>query len=238
MRRLLEWQAILMRRFEQRIVSAASAVAPVSDVDAEYFASQFKADNVATVPIGYEFGAIPPYPTSETINILFVGKLDWRPNHDGLLCFLRDIWPAAHSARPELKLMVVGSGTPPPGPFPAGVELLGRVDDLTPLYGNAALAVIPIHYGSGTRVKGIEAARYGRATLSTTVGVEGLRMKPDEHYYRADTAAEWIRVLTRFSLEDASSMGKRAYQRLAPEFSADKAASIFSSLVGDLPARE
>ena len=55
-----------------------------------------------------------------------------------------------------------------------GIETLGFVPDLAALYGQARIALCPLQAASGTRIKIIEAAMYGRACVSTRIGAEGL----------------------------------------------------------------
>jgi glycosyltransferase involved in cell wall biosynthesis len=55
-----------------------------------------------------------------------------------------------------------------------GVIVVGEVDDIREAYERADLVVVPIRYGSGTRVKILEAVSHGRAVVTTPAGLEGL----------------------------------------------------------------
>jgi glycosyltransferase involved in cell wall biosynthesis len=50
------------------------------------------------------------------------------------------------------------------------------VEDLDDLYRKTRVVCVPILSGSGTRVKILEAAAYGKPVVSTSIGAEGLEM--------------------------------------------------------------
>src|ERR1035441_2729659 len=117
--------------------------------------------------------SVLPVHGSGTVELLFVGRLDWLPTHAGLTWFLEKVWPAVIEKREDLTLKIAGVGD---GRWLdrfrslSRIEFLGKVADIQPLYEASALAIAPLFQGSGTRVKILEAARYGRAVLTTTLG--------------------------------------------------------------------
>jgi Glycosyl transferases group 1/Coenzyme PQQ synthesis protein D (PqqD) len=66
---------------------------------------------------------------------------------------------------------------------------LGYVDNLDEFYDRAAVAVVPIQAGSGTRIKAIEAWAHGVPVVGTTMGLAGLHFRPGMEALVADTAA-------------------------------------------------
>jgi glycosyltransferase involved in cell wall biosynthesis len=68
----------------------------------------------------------------------------------------------------------------------AGVEVTGRVDDVRPFMDQAAVYIVPLRIGGGTRLKIFEAMAMGKAVVSTTVGAEGLPVVAGEHALIAD----------------------------------------------------
>ena len=60
----------------------------------------------------------------------------------------------------------------------AGVRVTGTVDDVRPYVAEAAVYVVPLRVGGGTRLKIFEALAMGKAVVSTTVGAEGLPLVP------------------------------------------------------------
>ena len=132
-------------------------------------------------------GELPP--PSQPI-VVFVGTACYDPNKEAILWLAKQIWPQIRRAVPQARLIVAGEGTADLGigSEPLGIEALGFVENLAPIYAAAMVAVCPIRRGSGTRIKIIEAAVNGRPVVSTTVGAEGLAFKPGAEILIVDDA--------------------------------------------------
>src|SRR5262249_19599568 len=63
------------------------------------------------------------------------------------------------------------------------------VPDVRPWMQTAAVVVVPLRVGGGTRLKILEAMATGRAVVSTSLGCEGLAVTPDEDIVVAGTPA-------------------------------------------------
>ena len=215
---LLREQGWLVGRFEEHISRRVRMVLPVSDDDAAIFSDW--ADDVQTVPIGMETPEVTAVPSGAP-NILFVGRLDWPPNREGLQWVLENVWPQVIARRPELTLTIVGSGSSEwLAPFATlpGVSFLGRVDTLAPYYDACAAALVPVFFGSGTRVKAIEASLHARVCISTAVGVEGLPLRSGCDFIRAESAEQWIDAIAELTVENAGRLGLSARERTGQKF--------------------
>jgi glycosyltransferase involved in cell wall biosynthesis len=224
-----EMQAWLVGRFENSLVVNAMCTCTVSQEDIEDFQQDCPNARYLTVPIGDDF-SVNPTPATSVSQLFFVGRLDWQPNVEGLRWFLESVWPEAKQRRPELELKIVGSGKgdwlQSYASLP-GISILGRVESLEPYYQDAAICLIPIFFGSGTRVKAIEASRYGRPCLSTAIGVEGLPLSNSVEYFNGETSEEWIDTLVHLDLEELNRRGKAAYVKLAPLYDRRASAKVF-----------
>ncbi len=232
---LITYQAKLVRGIEESLVKHSRMVATVSEEDLVGFCTEVPVIKGGVVPIGYEFGEVPPLPPEGSVVVLFLARLDWPPNREGLIWFLDEVWPKVADSRPDMELVVAGSGDAAPllerlNKAPR-CRFLGKVPEVAPLYRESHLSLVPIFYGSGTRVKAIEASRYGRPTLSTTIGVEGLGLQPGTSYLHGETAVEWIELLVSLSQEDIARIGRTAHDTLLESFDLDKTAVKFISLV-------
>ncbi|MFC6669016.1 glycosyltransferase [Marinobacterium aestuariivivens] len=126
----------------------------------------------------------------DEINILFVGAMRYLPNKDAVIWFVENILPKIKekSLRP-LSVTLVGfdpdqqvrdlGNTP-------GVTVTGGVDSVEPYFGKCHFFISPIRFGGGTRIKILEAMSYGKAVVSTTVGVEGIAVVNDHEIILAD----------------------------------------------------
>jgi glycosyltransferase involved in cell wall biosynthesis len=110
--------------------------------------------------------------------ILFCGSLWSTPNSEGLLWFYNKIWARVKQLFPELKLLIVGSGQLPEGfeslLSDSSLVFTGSVNDVKPFYEKAAIAIVPLLQGSGTRLKILEAMSFGLPVVSTAKGAEGI----------------------------------------------------------------
>ena len=223
-RAFLSYQSFLMAAFEKKICASCSAVFPVSSVDADIFKEMVQGPEIVSLPIG--IAAQPGAQPAEFIQgsprrLLFVGRLDWPPNRDGLRWLLEKVWPTAIQKAPDLELTIVGSGDgewlKPYLQLP-GLRFLGRVESVSPYYAESLVSVVPIFYGSGTRVKAIEASLNYRPCISTAIGVEGLGVEPGTHYFRAETEGEWVDALVNLGPEQARECGVSAFELAQASF--------------------
>jgi glycosyltransferase involved in cell wall biosynthesis len=150
--------------------------------------------------------------------VLFFGAINYHPNTDGVLFFLREVWPILKAKRPGVRFQVVGPNPPPiiaQWPDPA-VVVTGYVDDVRVPLGAATVVVAPLRIGGGTRLKVVEAMGLGKALVSTTLGAEGIDVTHDRDVLIADTPADFAQQVLRV-LEDgglARRLGTEA-RRLA-----------------------
>jgi glycosyltransferase involved in cell wall biosynthesis len=132
----------------------------------------------------------PSEPVREPFTMLFFGAVDYYPNTDGLLFFLDEILPRIRVRAPAARLYVVGRRPPDviASRHGRGVAIVGAVDDVRPYIERAAVVVVPLRLGGGTRLKVLEAMAMGRPVVSTSLGGQGLDVTPGRELFFADDA--------------------------------------------------
>jgi len=118
--------------------------------------------------------------------LLFVGTLTWEANVDGLIWFLQEGWPILKAKHPELKFYIIGKHPDPRivqlvEQLGTDVVLTGFVKDLEPYFQKCRVFVSPLRFGSGIKVKVMNAMYRGIPTVTTSVGAEGLEVVHREH---------------------------------------------------------
>jgi glycosyltransferase involved in cell wall biosynthesis len=224
--RLLDWQGRAVERFEAALCRASLGVLTVSDEDSRRFRKLAPAARFETLPIGMDAKPQRSVPTDGK-QVLFLGRLDWPPNRDGLKWFLDSVWPKV--TRP-LALKIVGSGDGSwlaPYLEDSRIEFLGQVESVTPYYHAAIVSLVPIFYGSGTRVKAIESSLFATACLGTERGVEGIGLDPQHDYFRAETESEWVEALNTLQAETARQRGRNALECVAKRYDRSRVADRF-----------
>jgi len=127
---------------------------------------------------------------------VFLGLLSLPHNDDGLRSFLTDVWPRALALRPDARLRVFGKEPSPAlsalaAKFSDSVTLEGYVVNLADVLSSAAALVNPLRFGSGVKLKVIEALAMGLPVVSTTVGADGFANGVDAGIPVADCAEEF-----------------------------------------------
>ena len=182
---------------ERRVWETMRLCLACSEHDAEEMRSG--GANVVVCPNGAD--PVEPLPASvrrpgDPLRLLFVGAVDYRPNRLGLEWFIEDVLPVVRAqSSVAVEVDVVGSA---PRRLAGGeqVTLHGRVPSLEPFYRRAHVVVVPVLYGSGTRLKVVEAMAYRRPVVSTAVGAEGLPIVPERDYLQADEPRPFAHAVT------------------------------------------
>ncbi len=210
---ILYYQYLLILNFERTLYRQVDGVAPISQEDF-FEISQYKKKNVELIPLGLNFSSPLPRPELPEIKFLFIGRLDWPPNRDGLEWVLREIWPMVIKNRPQACLKIVGSGNKEwlrSYSHLEGIEVVGFVKELKDAYRDCHFTIVPVFYGSGTRIKVLESFAMGRKLISTKMGVQGANLTTDD-YILANSKEEWVSVLSNINLN--SEMEKTLSQSI------------------------
>jgi glycosyltransferase involved in cell wall biosynthesis len=224
-----------MRRAEARLCAKFDGVVAVSDADADLFRSDYGIANVESIPTGVnvEFFGVSDPARREPDHLLFLGSMDWMPNIDGVQWFVREVLPRVRRERPDARITIVGRDPAPAirelhDPA-AGVFVTGTVPDVRPYLERAAVFVVPLRVGGGTRLKLYEGLATGVPTVSTTIGAEGLPLRDGTHLRIADTAPDTATAIVALLRDPAaaSAMGAAAARYVRGTFGWDGVARQF-----------
>ncbi len=192
-------QSQRLQRFEGAVVRNSRMTLAVSQHDANQLLALSRGPaNVQVVPNAIDVTAyVFRTPASQVQpNLLFVGKLDFRPNADALSWFLQEVLPGI-----DATLFAVGASPPgwlvQHGQHNQRVAVTGYVADERPYLARCAALVLPVQTGGGSRLKALVAMASGLPIVSTRLGMEGLEAEPGTHFLQANTATEWIEALQR-----------------------------------------
>jgi polysaccharide biosynthesis protein PslH len=166
------------------------------------------AREVLVVPNGVDVGGIAPRPgqpagpsrqAAGPPRLLFVGLMGYGPNADAVRWAVREILPRIRRERPDVTLRVVGGEVPPDvqGLRGPGVEIAGRVDDVGRELADAAVVVVPLRAGGGTRLKILEAMAAARPIVTTRIGCEGINVRDGTHLLVRDDAGSFAEAVLR-----------------------------------------
>ncbi|HME20332.1 MAG TPA: TIGR03087 family PEP-CTERM/XrtA system glycosyltransferase [Acetobacteraceae bacterium] len=136
----------------------------------------------------------PPF-AGEGADLVFTGRMDYRPNIDAVRWFAREVMPVLRRRVPTARFWIVGAA--PTGEVRAltrlsGVEVTGRVPDTRPYLAAADVVVAPLGIGRGIQNKLLEAMAMARPVVATPEAFQGVRAEPGRDILLASGVDETV----------------------------------------------
>lgn len=226
-----------------RIVDEADAVVVCSELDRQ----RLGVANAVVVPNAYDRRGDPLAPVGDRAGtgptLLMVGLLTYEANRDAAGFFATQVLPRVRAARADATFRLVGRYDRPEQVAAVrdrpGVVVLGEVPDLRTELARADVVVVPVRYGGGTRIKILEAFAYGVPVVATTVGCEGLEVKPGEDLLVADEAAAFAAACLRLlgDRQLRSRIGARGQACWQRRYRWEAVAPTVRTIVSEVAAR-
>ena len=218
------WEASKLRRFETAMYRRAALAMACSNVDTGLIRSLCPGIRTAVAQNVVDVSEYAVNAEEEPLTLVYQGGMDWFPNRDALEYFVGAIFPRVQREVPGVRLIAAGRNPAPQ--FRArfadvsALEFTGTLPDLRPVIAKAAVCVVPLRIGSGTRLKILEAGAMGKAMVSTTVGAEGLDFVPGKEILIADDPAEFARNVVELLRDPArrKAMGDAARRRVLQDY--------------------
>ncbi len=175
-----------LRRYEKQIAAAFDSCTLTTQGELEEF-EKLQVDrphNVIPNGVDGSYFHANGGPAQGKPVVVFVGRMDYYPNIDGVLYFTESIFPAIRAAVPNVEFRIVGSN-----PTPAvqrlrqipGVVVTGHVPDVRPFLKDAVVSVAPLRMARGTQNKILESMAIGIPVVSTPAAAKGIQAIPGIH---------------------------------------------------------
>ncbi len=231
-------QAARLRKFELKLAQSVNALVPISSVDGAYFRKQGITTPQHVSPMGIELPHTAVAAERKIQQLGFIGTLDWTPNLEGIEWFLRDVWPKVQEKREKLQFHLAGRKMPVglQSLHETGIIAFGEVPDADAFLRSLQLFIVPLHSGSGIRIKLLEAMALGLPVVSTTIGAEGIPVVNGTHLLLADTAEEFANAILLIvnDPEFGYQLGTESRKLIAEHFDVGKTGYQLSSFYRDL----
>ena len=193
-------------RLQRRIAGETDAVVVCSEIDAR----RLGVGNARVVPNGYPEPARPLGASAGHDEVvLFAGLLPYPPNLDAARWLAGGIAPRLRALTPDVRVRLVGTTSPQVLALhrPPLVEVVGRVPSMDTELATARVVAVPVRFGSGTRVKILEAFAHRIPVVSTALGAEGLDVVHGRHLLVADDESSFAEACARL-LDDRELAGE------------------------------
>jgi polysaccharide biosynthesis protein PslH len=205
-----------MRRFEPEQTRRFHHVIAVSEADREAMSGMVDPSHISVVPTGVDLSKYQYEPNTQPSGhlVVFTGSMDWEANIDGVEFFCKEVWPIVLASDPRARFRIVGRDPHPRVKKLAceTVAVTGTVPSIVDHLREAAVFVVPLRIGGGTRIKIYEGMAMGKATVSTTVGAEGLDVQHGRDILLEDTPAAFANAIVTFLQDDVV---RRRYEAAA-----------------------
>ncbi len=217
-------QARRLARFEQRVCRGVDAIVAVSEEDRNLLKPYTGAPiTVMSNGIHVKDYRQPDESQRARGQLVFTGKMDYRPNVDAIEWFCANILPPVRQQLPGIQLKVVGRN--PHRRLGAlagkdGITLTGWVESALPYLHEASLYVVPLRMGSGTRLKILQAMAASCAVISTSIGAAGLNDEARSAIAIADDAPAFAEAIVALLGDDKrrEAMGELARRQVLAHY--------------------
>lgn len=235
-------EAKRLLRLERRAWARSSLVLACSGHDGRLMTSICPDATVRVAPNVIDASQYPPAAEGKSLRILYSGGMDWYPNRDAVEFFTSSILPKLRSLAPGVQFIVAGRGPSPEfrrrfEGIP-DLEFMGSVPDMRAEIAKAAVCIVPLRIGSGTRLKILEAAAMSKPIVSTRIGAEGLEFEPEAEILLADEPQEFARAVATLLADEKlrESMGHAARLRVERQYSVDSLRTALRDALSSVPA--
>jgi hypothetical protein len=182
-----------LRAFEKRVAESSTHITFTTRGELEAFKTFGIAKPMTVIPNGVDASYFhrEEKPPAESKTIVFLGRMDYFPNIDGIVWFAREIFPRIRSVVPEAQLRIVGSN-----PSAAvqelkstsGITVTGFVPDVRPHLADTAVAIAPLRLARGTQNKVLECMAMSIPVVSTREAARGIQATAGEHLLVSESA--------------------------------------------------
>ena len=187
--------------------------------------------NIDVLPNGVDLSAFTPrnHDYSHNNRIVFTGNMDYAPNVDAVIYFVKEIFPKVLEKFPDVKFYIVGQR-----PIQKVLDLqsdkiiiTGFVEDLGEEYNKSSITIAPIRFGAGTQNKVLESMAMGVPVVCSNVGFKGLGVESSEGAFLAETTEKFTQTVIDLlgSAELREKVGKKGTEVIHERFNWDNIAN-------------
>jgi polysaccharide biosynthesis protein PslH len=186
----LEYNNLKYKNWELQSLNLYDVLVAMSEKDKNELLKINGNLNIRVIENGVDINNVSFFAQNHSFNkIVFVASMNSEANHDGAIFFLKEVLPYIFEKLPNIVCYLVGrnpkrelisfhNGT--------NIFVTGEVEDVFPHYKGAAVSIVPLRSGGGTRLKILESMAVGVPVVSTSIGCEGLDVENNSNIIIAD----------------------------------------------------
>jgi len=200
------------RREELTLLEKAHRVTVTSGRDRDLLLEAKGGLKIDVIPNGVDTDFFKPRGgEGETNTLVFTGAMHYHPNIQAALYFLEEILPLIERYVPDVRFVAAGGDVPDELARHASDRVIftGYVDDIRDYIDSAAVFVVPLLVGDGTRFKVVETMASGKPVVSTSLGAEGIPVTHGSNILLAADPATFANAVVTL-LDDAPRASRLA----------------------------
>lgn len=184
-----------IRRLELSLINQYDALVPITTRDAGHFTRFGNTKPCHVLPTGMNLpDQSQDQAAASKVSVAHLGALDWLPNQNGIQWFIRLVWPIVRRTVPGIEFHLAGRNAPR-----SFVEQIsaspvvyhGEIEDAAAFIREHRIFIVPVFSGSGMRIKLLDYMSAGKATVTTTIGAEGIPIVAGKEAFIADKPEEF-----------------------------------------------
>jgi polysaccharide biosynthesis protein PslH len=198
--------AKLLYRLEHHLAEISQQVWTLTQHDAQYFTQKSHGEAIRCFDLPPGLASALHSPNTKVFDIGIIGSWGWKPNLEGLLWFLDQIYPHLPN---NLSIHIAGRGADWLADKYPKIQYHGFVPDAQEFMAQAKVIAIPTLTGGGIQIKTLHAIASGSSIVATAVALRGIVDPPDTVQVATD-AGEFIRCLTAAASADVTELNLKS----------------------------
>jgi polysaccharide biosynthesis protein PslH len=237
----LSFLAKRLKNFEAGYYQKFDGIAAITQEDVDRLKSMSVSNTKKIIPAGvnmenFKSGSISPKP----FTVFILSSLDWLPNQEAVLWFLKNVWTSLIKEIPQLELHIAGKNTPDSFYQLKGDNIVmhGFVNSSSEFMQQHDLMAVPLLSGGGMRVKIIEGMAQAKVIISSSIGAEGIHCEDGKNILIADNPEDWVKKILAYfrDRKNYQHISKNARRLIAEEYSNEKVTSDYIKFYKELIA--
>jgi polysaccharide biosynthesis protein PslH len=194
-------------------------------------------EKMKVIPNGVGLNFFEAKPQKKSIDILFSGNMNYRPNVESARFLVKEVMPIVWRSNPNLTVTIAGA-TPSPSVLSLKSDLVtitGWIDDIAAVYQQSRLFVAPMLINSGMQNKILEAMASKIPVITTSLANNAIKAPENEAILLGDNPEEIAAHINLLINDQLTSelLGKAGYDFVKKSYSWKGASELLASDIED-----
>lgn len=205
-----------LKAYEKAECAKVDGIISITEDDAAFFKKS--APHVKTISLPTSFEVNVTQQEYSLNDFYFLGAMDWVPNKEGVQWFLKEVIPTGFNGKNQF--YIAGRKLQKDEFQHPDVINTGEIKDATDFISHHGICIIPLHSGSGLKIKLLENMSLGKPIITTSEGIRGVNVTHKKEVLIANTPKEFRKQmhLLQSDIELRKELGKNAQSFIQNNF--------------------